>query len=107
ARPGSKHYGAVTVKIAYWANARIAATVPASVFVPRPNVESALVRIDRREPPTTPPGPLFALVRRAFNQRRKMLRRSLADVVTAEQFARADVAPDARPEQLDLADWCR
>ena len=51
APPGNKQYGAVSVKIAYWATARIAGHVPASVFVPRPNVESALVRIDRREPP--------------------------------------------------------
>ena len=51
APPGNKQYGAVSVKVAYWATARIVGHVPASVFVPRPNVESALVRIDRREPP--------------------------------------------------------
>lgn len=107
AGPGSKQYGGVSVKIAYWATARLVATVPASVFVPRPNVESALVRIDRHDPPPTPPEPLFELVRRAFQQRRKMLRRSLADIVTPEQFERAEVAPDARPEQLGLDDWCR
>jgi 16S rRNA (adenine1518-N6/adenine1519-N6)-dimethyltransferase len=107
AGPGSKQYGAVSVKIAYWASARLVATVPASVFVPRPNVESALVRIVRHVPPATPPGPLFELVRRAFNQRRKMLRRSLAGVVTAEQFERAGVAPESRPEQLGLEAWCR
>jgi 16S rRNA (adenine1518-N6/adenine1519-N6)-dimethyltransferase len=81
--------------------------VPASVFVPRPNVESALVAIDRRPPPATPPGPLFELVRTAFGQRRKMLRRSLHGVVTDEQFAAAGVAPTARPEELDLDAWCR
>lgn len=107
AGPGSKQYGAVSVKVAYWARARIVATVPASVFVPRPNVESALVRIERRTPPDMPPGPLFELVRRAFQQRRKMLRRSLADVVDGERFERAGVSPEARPEQLDLAAWCR
>lgn len=107
AGPGSKQYGAVSVKIAYWASARVVGTVPASVFVPRPNVESALVRIDRRDPPATPPGPLFELVRRAFNQRRKMLRRSLADVVTPEQFERAGISPEARPEALGLEEWCR
>ncbi|HSJ91765.1 MAG TPA: 16S rRNA (adenine(1518)-N(6)/adenine(1519)-N(6))-dimethyltransferase RsmA [Ilumatobacter sp.] len=107
AGPGSKAYGAVSVKVAYWATARLVATVPATVFVPRPNVESALVRIDRHEPPATPPGPLFELVRRAFNQRRKMLRRSLAGIVTADQFERAGIAPDTRPEQLGLDDWCR
>lgn len=107
AGPGSKQYGAVSVKIAYWASAKVVATVPASVFVPRPNVESALVRIDRRDPPDTDPHHLFALVKQAFGQRRKMLRRSLAGVVTAEQFAAADVSPEARPEQLGLPEWCR
>jgi 16S rRNA (adenine1518-N6/adenine1519-N6)-dimethyltransferase len=107
APPGSKQYGAVSVKVAYWATAKVVATVPASVFVPRPNVESALARIDRHRPPDVPPGPLFELVKRGFGQRRKMLRRSLADVVTPEQFDRAEVSPEARPEQLGLDDWCR
>lgn len=107
AAPGSKQYGAVSVKVAYWAKARVVATIPASVFVPRPNIESALVRIDRRDPPDVAPGPLFELVRRAFGQRRKMLRRSLHGTVTPEQFAAARIAPEARPEQLGLDDWCR
>lgn len=111
AGPGSKQYGAVSVKIAHWGRARIVGDVPASVFVPRPNVESALVEIVRHAPGDGPdvadPDELFALVRTAFGQRRKMLRRSLAEVVTPQQFADAGVAPDQRPEQLDLAAWCR
>jgi 16S rRNA (adenine1518-N6/adenine1519-N6)-dimethyltransferase len=105
ATPGSKAYGAVSVKVAYWASARVVGLVPASVFVPRPNVESALVRIDRRQPPEVDRVAMFALVRTAFGQRRKMLRRSLSEIVDAEMFAAAAVAPDARPEQLELAEW--
>jgi 16S rRNA (adenine1518-N6/adenine1519-N6)-dimethyltransferase len=114
APPGSKLYGAVSVKVAYWGTARMAATVPASVFVPRPNVESALVRIERHDAATQAAltgqvdrERLFALVRTAFGQRRKMLRRSLAGEITAEQFAAADVAPEDRPEQLGLDQWLR
>lgn len=107
AEPGSKQYGAVSVKVAYWATSRVVATVPAAVFVPRPKVESALVRIDRRDPPAVDPDGLFALVRQAFGHRRKMLRRSLAGTVSPEQFERAGVAPDERPERLDLDAWCR
>lgn len=107
AAPGSKHYGAVSVKIAYWATARVVGLVPATVFVPRPNVESALVRIDRRPPPATEPDALFPLVRQAFGQRRKMLRRSLTGTVSAEQFAVAGIDPRLRPEQLAVDDWCR
>jgi len=106
ASPRTPAYGAVSVKIAYWATARIVGLVPASVFVPRPNVESALVEIERHDPPSTDPVALFALVRTAFNQRRKMLRHSLAGVVSPEQFESADVAPTARPEELDVAAWC-
>jgi len=106
ASPRASAYGAVSVKIAYWGTAKIVGLVPASVFVPRPNVESALVEIIRHEPPTTDPDALFELVRKAFNQRRKMLRRSLADVVTPEQFEVAGIAPTARPEELDVAAWC-
>ena len=100
-------YGAASVKVAYWATARIVATVPASVFVPRPNVESALADIRRRASPAVdvPPEPLFQLVRTAFGQRRKMLRRSLADVVEADVFEAAGIDAQRRPEELDIAAW--
>lgn len=109
APPGSKQYGAVSVKVAYWGRAAMVGNVPASVFVPRPNVESALVRIERGTPPAgftdADRERLFGLVRTAFGQRRKMLRRSLAAVVGAEQFASAGVSPEARPEDLGLDAW--
>jgi 16S rRNA (adenine1518-N6/adenine1519-N6)-dimethyltransferase len=105
---GSEHYGAVSVKVAYWAAARLMGDVPASVFHPRPNVESALVEITRRTPPSDVQSEqLFALVATAFGHRRKMLRKSLVEVVTPEQFERAAVAPTDRPEDLDLDAWCR
>jgi 16S rRNA (adenine1518-N6/adenine1519-N6)-dimethyltransferase len=107
ATPRTRAYGAVSVKVAYWATARIVGHVPATVFVPRPNVESVLVDITRRVPPATEPGLLFSLVRAGFATRRKMLRRSLAGLVDPEQFARAGVDPTARPEELDVAAWCR
>ena len=105
-------YGAVSVKVAYWATAAVIGTVPPTVFVPQPNVDSALVRIDRRsvpavDPALVAPAELFQLVRQAFGQRRKMLRRSLAGRVTDEQFLAAGVRPDARPEELDVGAWGR
>jgi 16S rRNA (adenine1518-N6/adenine1519-N6)-dimethyltransferase len=107
APPGNKQYGAVSVKVAYWATAHVVGHVSASVFVPRPNVESALVRIDRREPPAVDREALFALVRTAFGQRRKMLRRSLAGIVETAMFESAGVSPEDRPEQLAIEDWVR
>ncbi len=107
AAPRSSAYGAVSVKIAYWATARIVGFVPASVFVPRPNVESALVEIVRRATPAvaSPPADLFHLVRTAFGQRRKMLRRSLADVVAPATFDAAGIDATRRPEELGVVEW--
>ena len=110
ASPGSSDYGAISVKVAYWGSARILGDVPPTVFVPRPKVTSSIIEITRRAEPAVgdvTPTELFTLVRRAFGQRRKMLRRSLAEVVTAEQFVAAEVSPEARPEQLDVMAWGR
>ena len=103
----SEAYGAVSVKVAYWATARIVGTIPASVFLPRPKVESALADIRRRPVAAVdvPPEPLFDLVRTAFGQRRKMLRRSLADVVTPDVFVAAGIDSQRRPEELDVVEW--
>ncbi len=110
ASAGSSDYGAISVKVAYWGTARILGDVPPTVFVPRPKVTSSIIEITRRAEPAVgdvSPTELFTLVRRAFGQRRKMLRRSLADFVTPEQFAAAQVSPEARPEQLDVVAWGR
>jgi 16S rRNA (adenine1518-N6/adenine1519-N6)-dimethyltransferase len=111
ASPGTKAYGAVSVKVAYWAEAGIVGTVPPSVFLPRPKVESALVAIRRRAeaagPRDVPPERLFAIVRTGFNQRRKTLRRSLEGVATPADFSAAGVDPGARAEQLTVTDWGR
>jgi 16S rRNA (adenine1518-N6/adenine1519-N6)-dimethyltransferase len=107
AAPGSSAYGAISVKAAYWGRARIVGHVPAAVFFPKPNVESALVEIIRRDPPDADPTALFELVKKAFGQRRKMLRKSLSGIVSPEQFEAAEVAPTARPEELGVDAWVR
>jgi 16S rRNA (adenine1518-N6/adenine1519-N6)-dimethyltransferase len=112
AHVGDAGYGAVSVKVAYWACARVVGKVPASVFIPRPNVESVLVEIVRRAVPAIDPGivsagAVFSLVRTAFAQRRKMLRRALAGIAGPEAFACAGVDPAARAEELDVAAWGR
>jgi 16S rRNA (adenine1518-N6/adenine1519-N6)-dimethyltransferase len=111
AGPGDEAYGAVSVKVAYWAVARVVGRVPPTVFHPVPNVESALVRIDRRPSPAVPEEVdrdwLFRLVAAGFGQRRKMLRRSLAGLVEPAAFAAAGVRPEARAEELSVLDWGR
>ncbi len=109
AGPGGRTYGIPSVKVAYWATAEIVGRVGPNVFLPRPKVESALVRIVRRPAPAVDADPerLFALVRAGFGQRRKMLRRSLAGMVDADAFVAAGVRPEARAEELDVAAWGR
>ncbi|MCB0978572.1 MAG: hypothetical protein KDB02_14050, partial [Acidimicrobiales bacterium] len=109
AAPGSRIYGIPSVKVALWASARIVGRVGPDVFVPRPRVESALVEIVRLPAPATDADPvrLFEMVERAFNQRRKMLRRSLSGLVAAEEFDAAGIDPQARPEQVSVQEWGR
>jgi 16S rRNA (adenine1518-N6/adenine1519-N6)-dimethyltransferase len=109
AHAGDDAYGIPSVKVAYWAQAEVVGRVGPNVFVPRPRVESVVVRITRRPEPAVGADAelLFTLVRTAFGQRRKMLRRSLDGRVTAAQFVAARVAADARPEELDVHAWGR
>jgi len=109
---GSRCYGAVSVKVAYHASAETVGRVPPTVFVPRPKVESVLVKMVRRHRVAVPPelvGPerLFSVVRAGFAQRRKMLRRSLSGVVPASAFAAAGIDERARAEELSVEEWGR
>lgn len=110
AKPRSEAYGGVSVRVAYFAAAKVVGTVPADVFVPRPNVESVLVEVVRRERPAVDPAEVSfveidRLVRAGFSGRRKMLRRSLAGLVDPAAYEPAGVAPTARPEELDVVTW--
>ena len=110
ANAGDEAYGAVSVKINYWATSKIVGQVPPSVFFPQPRVESALVDIRRRAQPGVSgvvAKELFALVRTGFAKRRKMLRGALSEVATAADFVTAQVNPESRAEELDLAAWGR
>ncbi len=107
---GDDAYGAVSVKVAYYATAKVVGTVSPNVFVPKPKVESALVRILRHERPPVRVqnvSRMFDLVRAGFATRRKTLRNTLEGRVDAERFARAQVDPQARAETLSLADWAK
>ena len=110
ARPREEAFGAVSVKVAFHASARVVGIVPPTVFLPRPNVDSALVEIVRHAVPLDPGvdrGLLFRLVRTGFAKRRKMLRGAMAGTVTPEQFVSAGIDPTARAEELSVHDWIR
>jgi 16S rRNA (adenine1518-N6/adenine1519-N6)-dimethyltransferase len=98
----------VSVKLTWWAEATIVGRVPPTVFWPEPNVDSALVDIRRhdRQPAGVDREWVFDLIGAGFGQRRKMLRRSLAEFgVTPEELLAAGVRPTARAEELVLSDW--
>jgi 16S rRNA (adenine1518-N6/adenine1519-N6)-dimethyltransferase len=74
--PGSKDYGALSLAVQYYAKPEIMFVVPASCFMPRPNVDSAVIRLTRHEkPPVDVPDEklMFDIIRASFNQRRKTL----------------------------------
>lgn len=80
--PGSKDYGALSLAVQYYARPKIVARVPASCFLPRPNVDSAVVRLTKYEKPPVEAADeafLFAVIRASFNQRRKTLANGLAN----------------------------
>lgn len=80
--PGSKDYGALSLAVQYYAKPEVVARVPASCFLPRPNVDSTVVRLTKYEKPlvnVTDESFLFAVIRASFNQRRKTLANGLAN----------------------------
>jgi 16S rRNA (adenine1518-N6/adenine1519-N6)-dimethyltransferase len=111
APPGTPACGAISVKVAYYATASIVGVVPPTVFLPRPKVDSAIARFERRSaPPVEVPSAdgLFRLARTGFAQRRKTLRQALRPLVGAraeEVLAGAGIAPMIRAETLSLEQW--
>ena len=109
ASAGAKAVGIPSILVAYHGVAEVVARVPPTVFHPQPKVDSVLVRIVRHAtaPVEEPLAAIEPLLRAGYGQRRKMLRRSLGGLLDADDFAAADVDPQARPETLDLAAWAR
>lgn len=116
APPGSKIYGAPSVKAAWYGTWRLAGTVSRQVFWPVPNVDSVLVGFQRDEESRGSEAErlrTFQIVDAAFQQRRKMLRQALSSVLggtAAEASAvleSAGVAPTARGEELSIDDFVR
>ena len=118
AEPGTKDYGALSLAVQYYAKPYIAAFVPPNCFMPRPNVGSAVIRLDclARVPVEVHNEKLmFRLIRASFNQRRKILQNGIANSAelsfTKEQAARAieqagfDVR--IRGEKLGLEEFAR
>ncbi|WP_312112565.1 16S rRNA (adenine(1518)-N(6)/adenine(1519)-N(6))-dimethyltransferase RsmA [Stenotrophomonas indicatrix] len=108
AGPGSKVFGRLSVMLQAYCEVTSLFVVPPGAFRPPPKVDSAVVRLVPRDPASIDikDHKRFAeVVKAAFGQRRKTLRNALNNVVSAEQFVAAGVRPDARAEQLDVAEF--
>lgn len=108
--PGSRTYGVPSVKAAWYADVRLAGNVGRNVFWPAPNVDSALVAMTRREPPSGDRNATFAVIDAAFAQRRKTLRAALAGLAGSADTAEgallaAGIDPRTRGEQLSVQEF--
>lgn len=115
AKPGTKQYGALTLAIEYQMQAKIAFDVSRKVFVPAPNVDSAIVVLTPRTNPL-PVQPfdkqkLFGFIRGCFAHRRKSLWNNLQSVIGKDPVVKEkmtavltqlDISPQIRPEKLTL-----
>ena len=116
--PGSKDYGALSLAVQYYAEPYIVANVPYNCFMPRPNVDSAVIRLTRyEEPPVQVKDEkmLFKIIRASFNQRRKTLQNGLNNSselnFTKDQIAaaiaEAGFSPSVRGEALTLEQFAK
>ncbi|OVE77712.1 ribosomal RNA small subunit methyltransferase A [bacterium F16] len=108
---GSKTYGSLSVRLQTLFEARKAGTVGPTVFWPPPDVDSAILTLQRKDDRLTPVEfkGFDKLVKHCFAQRRKKLKKRLASFITPEKaqqaFASSGLSPDARPEQLSPNDF--
>lgn len=111
--PGTKDYGALSLAVQYYAKPEIITRVPASCFMPKPNVDSTVIRLTRYEKPPVEvedEAYLFAVIRASFNQRRKTLANGLANAgnlgvnrqVVEETLDEMGLSRQIRGETLDL-----
>ena len=111
AKPGGKEYGAPSVKLEWFGNARLAGNVGRSIFWPVPGVDSALVFFERGEA-RDGQSEVFEVIDTAFAQRRKTLRQALSGWAGSAQRAEellvaAGISPSARGEELGIDEFIR
>ncbi|NET00199.1 MAG: 16S rRNA (adenine(1518)-N(6)/adenine(1519)-N(6))-dimethyltransferase RsmA [Sphaerospermopsis sp. SIO1G2] len=111
AKPGSKTFGALSVRVQYLADCELICTVPAGAFYPPPKVDSAVVRLSPKqiEIPANDPKKLENWVKLGFGSKRKMLRNNLQSVIDRDQLTqlleKLDINPQVRAEDLSVQQW--
>ena len=109
AQPGEAAYGRLSVLTKWLADAKILFDVPASAFVPPPKITSSIVQIVPLAHPRYPCSQhaLEFITRTVFGQRRKMLRSSLKKLNGEQFLAEAGIAPESRPQDIDIERFCK
>ncbi|MBV7391125.1 16S rRNA (adenine(1518)-N(6)/adenine(1519)-N(6))-dimethyltransferase RsmA [Enterococcus sp. ALS3] len=117
AQPGTKAYGSLSIAVQYYMEAETAFIVPKTVFIPQPNVDSAILKLVRREKPAvtiTNEKEFFKLTKSGFNQRRKTLWNNLLNTYGKDEETRAwleksliqaEIDPKRRGETLSLQEF--
>lgn len=111
AKPGTRSFGALSVRVQYLAECQLVSEVPAKAFQPPPKVDSAVVRLQPRPPGVVAvdPAHLNQLIKLGFASKRKMLRNNLKAVVNRDDLtdlmAHLDIAETARAEDLSVEQW--
>lgn len=109
--PGSKAYGALSIRVQYLASCELICDVPAKSFYPRPKVDSVVIKLTPRtlQYPAHNPRQLETLIKLGFASRRKMLHNNLQSLIkTAELtpiLAQLNFNPQCRAEDLSLEEW--
>jgi len=115
APPGNKQYGSLTVFVNFYSDPEILLSVPKTVFMPQPKVDSAVIRLNMKEPPVDIDKKLFfKIVKAAFGQRRKTILNSLSNrelgldkEQVKELLERSNISPKARAENLKIEDFIK
>lgn len=111
ANPNSSHYGALSIRVQYLADAEFICDVSAKAFSPPPKVDSAVIRLRPRsiEHPAADPKKLETLIKLGFSSRRKMLRNNLKSVIELEPLnallQSLEINLQARAEDLSVREW--
>lgn len=111
AKPGTKAFGALSVRVQYLADCELICPVPAKAFYPPPKVDSAVVRLKPKiiTNPALNPKHLETIIKVGFGEKRKMLRNNLKSMIDREELTQImidlGINPEARGEDLSLDQW--
>lgn len=118
ASPGNKDYGSLSIAVQYYSEPQLVCTVPHTVFIPQPNVESAVIRLKVRDKPAVAVEDekhFFEVVHASFAQRRKTIANNLKSRYFAKEgrerleklLQEAEIEPTRRGETLSIEEYAR